>query len=186
MLDADRSPNAVSVDAGTSQVDFEVDRPPPARSTRRSFDHHGKGNGNFVSWVSKNEKKSYLSLIWKRWKREMTARLPVTVSSVQTWFYMTFVKKSSPGSTQLPTSRHLLSPPTVPRWHTYTHTHTYKIAGRLEPRRPPMKDEGTETAFRLDQCKHFRKSKHLLRSEVNRCDQSSIELHLRRSTSTGE
>ena len=60
----------------------------------------------------------------------------------------------------------------------------YKIAGRLEPRRPPMKDEGTETAFRLDQCKHFRKSKHLLRSEVNRCDQSSIELHLRLSTST--
>ena len=58
----------------------------------------------------------------------------------------------------------------------------YKIAGRLEPRRPPMKDEGTETTFRLDQCKHFRKSKHLLRSEVNRCDQSRIELHLRRST----
>ena len=59
MLDADRSPNAVSVHAGTSQVDFEVDCPPPARSTRRSFDHHGKGNGNFVSKrVSKNEKKS--------------------------------------------------------------------------------------------------------------------------------
>ena len=46
------------VHAGTSQVDFEVDCPPPARSTRRSFDHHGKGNGNFVSKrVSKNEKK---------------------------------------------------------------------------------------------------------------------------------
>ena len=30
MLDADRSPNAVSVPAGTSQVDFEVDCPPPA------------------------------------------------------------------------------------------------------------------------------------------------------------
>ena len=30
MLDADRSPNAVSVHAGTSQVDFEIDRPPPA------------------------------------------------------------------------------------------------------------------------------------------------------------
>ena len=29
MLEADRSPNAVSVHAGTSQVDFEVDRPPP-------------------------------------------------------------------------------------------------------------------------------------------------------------
>ena len=64
MLDADRWPNAVSVHAGTSQVDFEVDCPPPARFTRRSFDHHGKGNGNFVSKrVSKNEKKSYLSLI---------------------------------------------------------------------------------------------------------------------------
>ena len=42
----------------------------------------------------------------------MTARLPVTVSSVQMWFYMyAYVKKCSPGSTQLPTSRHLLSPP---------------------------------------------------------------------------
>ena len=30
MLNADRSPNAVSVQAGTSQVDFEVDRPLPA------------------------------------------------------------------------------------------------------------------------------------------------------------
>ena len=49
MLDADGLPNAVCVHAGTSQVDFEVDCPPPAcLSTRRSFDHHGKGNGNFV------------------------------------------------------------------------------------------------------------------------------------------
>ena len=67
MLDADRSPNAVSaVPAGTSQVDFEVDCPPPAAclSTGRSFDHHSKGNGNFVKKrVSKDEKKSYLSLI---------------------------------------------------------------------------------------------------------------------------
>ena len=30
MLDADRSPNAVSVQAGTSHVDFEVDCPSPA------------------------------------------------------------------------------------------------------------------------------------------------------------
>ena len=56
----------------------------------------------------------------------------------------------------------------------------------LEPRRPPMTDVGTETAFRLDQRKLFRKSKHLLRSEVKWCDQTSTELHLRRSTSTGE
>ena len=49
IMDADRSPNAVSIHAGTSQVDLKVDRPPPAcLSTRRSFDHHGKGNGNFV------------------------------------------------------------------------------------------------------------------------------------------
>ena len=46
----------------------------------------------------------------------------MTASSVQTWFYMyAYVKKSSPGSTQLPTSRHLLSPPTCA---TMTHTHT--------------------------------------------------------------
>ena len=37
----------------------------------------------------------------------------------------------------------------------------------VEPRRPPLTDVGTETAFRLDQRKHFRKSKHLLRSEVS-------------------
>ena len=37
----------------------------------------------------------------------------------------------------------------------------------VEPRRPPTTNVGTETAFRLDQRKHFRKSKHLLRSEVN-------------------
>ena len=65
MLDAARSPNAVSVHTGTSQVDFEVVCPPPAcLSTSRSFENHGKGNGNFEQKrVSKNEKKSYLLLI---------------------------------------------------------------------------------------------------------------------------
>ena len=49
MLDADRSPNMQSAFLPELQVDFEVDCPPPAcLSTRRSFDHHGKGNGNFV------------------------------------------------------------------------------------------------------------------------------------------
>ena len=42
-----------------------------------------------------------------------------------------------------------------------------KIAGRYGAPRPPMTDVGTETAFRLDQRKHFRKSKHILRSEVS-------------------
>ena len=39
-----------------------------------------------------------------------------------------------------------------------------KIASRGELHRPPMTDVGTETTFRLDQRKHFQKSKHLLRS----------------------
>ena len=42
-----------------------------------------------------------------------------------------------------------------------------KIASRCGAPRPPMTDVGTETAFRLNQRKHFRKSKHLLRSEVS-------------------
>ena len=52
----------------------------------------------------------------------------------------------------------------------------------VEPRRPPVTNVGTETAFRHLQCKHCQKSKHLLRSEVSWCDQTSIDLHLRRST----
>ena len=64
-------------------------------------------------------------------------------------------------------------------WHSWRrHRATInKIASRCGAPRPPMTDVGTETAFRLDQRKHFRKSKHLLRSEVSWCD-----LHLRRST----
>ena len=41
------------------------------------------------------------------------------------------------------------------------------IASRSGGPRPPMADVGTEIAFRLDQRKHFRKRKHLLRSEVS-------------------
>ena len=41
---------------------------------------------------------------------------------------------------------------------TMTHTHTSnKIACRSRAPRPPMTDVGTETSFRLDQRKHFRK-----------------------------
>ena len=59
ILDADRSPNAVSaVHAGTSQVDFEVELPATCSlSTRRSFDHHGKGNDNFVKKEFRKMKK---------------------------------------------------------------------------------------------------------------------------------
>ena len=61
---------------------------------------------------------------------------------------------------------------------------THKIAGRLEPRRPPMTDEGTETAFRLDQRKYFWKSN--ISWGQRSIDAIKPELHLRRSTSTGE
>ena len=64
----------------------------------------------------------------------MTARLPVIVSSVHTWFYMyAYVKKSSTGSKQLPTSRHLLSPSqplivtSVTHIHTYVHTRINRL-----------------------------------------------------------
>ena len=56
-----------------------------------------------------------------------------------------------------------------------------KIASRCRAPRPPMTDVGTETTFTLDQRKNFQKSKHFLRSEVSWCDQTSIDLHLRRS-----
>ena len=159
MLDADRSPNAVSVHAGTSQVDFEVDCPPPARSTRRSFDHHGKGNGNFVSKrVSENEKKSYLSLIWKRWKREMTARLPVTVKRANVVLHVDLCKEifaRKHTATHKPTSAQPTHCATMT--HTHTHTYTYKMAGRRGAPRPPMTDVGTETAFRLEKAQAFPK-----------------------------
>ena len=43
----------------------------------------------------------------------------------------------------------------------------YKIDNRCGAPRPSMTDVGTEAAFRLHQRKHFRKSKHLLRSVVS-------------------
>ena len=64
ILDADRSPNAVRFHVGTTQVDFEVDRRPPANSPAGDL---------LITMVKetvilykkelKNEKKSYLSLI---------------------------------------------------------------------------------------------------------------------------
>ena len=90
LLDADRSPNAVRFHVGTTKVEFDVDRPPPENSPPGDIviTMVKETEILYKKRVSKNEKKSYLSSIWKWWKREMTARLPVTVSSVQTWFYM--------------------------------------------------------------------------------------------------
>ena len=64
-LDADRSPNAVSVPAGTSQVDFEVDRPPPAACPPVDLliTMVKEMVILYKKRVSENEKKSYLSFI---------------------------------------------------------------------------------------------------------------------------
>ena len=64
LLDVDRSPNALRFHVETTQVDFEVDRPPPANSQPGDL---------LITMVKEtvimykkrvsNEKKSYLSLI---------------------------------------------------------------------------------------------------------------------------
>ena len=67
---------------------FKLTAPATCRfSTGRPFDHHGKGSSKKVS--KKWEKKSnlFVSLIdLIVMKTLFTARLPVNVSSVQTWF----------------------------------------------------------------------------------------------------
>ena len=69
--------------------------------------------------------------------------------------------------------------PTVTCWLGFLSWYTRSLVTVETPPPLPASNDrlGTETAVRLDQRKHFRKSKHLLRSEVNWCD-----LHLRRST----
>ena len=57
--------------------------------------------------------------------------------------------------------------PTSAQPLTATSVTSNKVASRSGAPRPPLTDVGTETAFRLDQHKHFQKSKHLLRSEVS-------------------
>ena len=54
--------------------------------------------------------------------------------------------------------RYLFSP------FTATSVTSNKMAGRHGAPRPPMTDVGTETASDSKNRKHFRKSKHLLRS----------------------
>ena len=62
ILDAGRSPNAVTAHAGTTQVDFEVDRPPPADSPPGDLlITMVKETVIFYYRVSKNEKKSRIS-----------------------------------------------------------------------------------------------------------------------------
>ena len=70
-----------------------------------------------------------------------------------------FAKKHT--ATHKPTSAQPLSARQSDQRDIHT---SNKIASRYGAPRPPMTDVGTETAFRLDPRKHFRKSKLLLRS----------------------
>ena len=64
ILDADRSPNAVTVHAGTTQVNFEIDRPLPADSPPGDLlITMVKETAILYKKISKNAKRAYLSLI---------------------------------------------------------------------------------------------------------------------------
>ena len=69
---------------------------------------------------------------------------------------------------------HSLANMVTPNFFTFFPTRSLVA---VEPPRPPMTDVGTETAFRLDQREHFRKSKHLLRSESVDVIFTCVELH---------
>ena len=140
MLDADRSPNAVRVHAGTSQVDFEVDCPPPARSTRRSFDHHGKGNGNFVSKrVSKNEKKVVSLIDLKEMKTRNDCEIACDcVKRANVVLHVDLCKEifaRKHTGTHKPTSAQPTHCATMT--HTHTHTHTHTPTRSLVAKEPP-------------------------------------------------
>ena len=72
------------VHAGTTQVDFEVDRPPPADSPPGDLLITMVKETVFLYKKDFRKMKKVVSLI----DLKVTARLPVTLSSVHTWFYM--------------------------------------------------------------------------------------------------
>ena len=137
-------------------MDFEVDCPPPARSTRRSFDHHGKGNGNFVSErVSKNEKKVVSLIDLKEMKTRNDCEIACDcVKRANVVLHVDLCKEifaRKHTATHKPTSAQ-----PVHMCHDDTHTPN-KMAGRRGAPRPPMTDIGTETAFRLEKAQAFPK-----------------------------
>ena len=122
----------------------------------------------------------------------LTARLPVNVSSVQTWFYICkeiFARKHT--ATQKPTSARPLivitmtPPPPHTHTNTHTHTHTRALVG-VEPCRCPVLEtnEGTETTFRHGN-QAYTKSKRLeVRGQLMRSKSRTIfnyiDLHAQR------
>ena len=105
-----------------------LDCPPPATFTRRSFDHHGKGNGNFVSKrVSKNEKKVVSLIDVKEMKTQNDCEIACDcVKRANVVLYVDlckeiFAKKHT--ATHKPTSAQPTHCATMT--HTDTHTHIH-------------------------------------------------------------
>ena len=130
ILDADRSPNVVRLQVGTTQVDFEVDCPPPANyppgdllitMVKETVILYKKR-------VSKNEKKSYLSLIWKWWNHSEIACDCVKHANVilHVGLYKEiFARKHT--ATRKPTSAQPLTVTTM------THIHALIVRGAPSP-----------------------------------------------------
>ena len=117
MLDADRSPNAVSVHAGTSQVDFEVDCLPPAACPPGDLLITMVKETVILNKkrVSKNEKKVVSLIDLKEMKTRNDCEIACDcVKRADVVLHVGLCKEIFAWK-HTATSRHLLSPPTVPR-----------------------------------------------------------------------
>ena len=153
MLDADRSPNAVSVHAGTSQVDFEVDRPPPAPPghllitmvkeavfcTKNEFRKMKKSRVSHWSESDENAK----------WLRDCLWLCQACKRGFTCWPMERNLRQEAHS---YPQADICSAPLQLPAWHT-----SNKMAGRRGAPRPPMTDVGTETAFWLEKAQAFPK-----------------------------
>ena len=136
------------------------------------FDHHGKGNGYYKIGVSKK---------WKKKWNLLVSLIDLIVMNAIILFRDGLWLCQACKRGRRPTERNFRQDPhSYPQTHicsalysdhddthTHTHTHLTKSQGAVEPRRPPMTDVVTETTFRLDQRKHFQKSKHNLSPRVS-------------------
>ena len=117
--------------------DFFEPCAPTARSTRRSFDHHGKGNGNFVSKrVSKNEKKVVSLIDLKEMKTRNDCEIACDcVKRANVVLHVDLCKEifaRKHTATHKPTSAQ-----PVHMCHDDTHTHTHTPTRWLVAMEPP-------------------------------------------------
>ena len=112
MLDADRSSNAVSVHARTSQVDFEVDCPPPAACPPGDLLITVRKETVILYKKEFRKMKKVVSLIdLNKMKTRNDFKIACDcVKRANVVLHVGRCKEIFPGSTQLPKSRHLLSP----------------------------------------------------------------------------